>query len=727
MARRRGWQGWLLGLAFGAALLAAGGTRAADANAPAGSLRWVPANAAFYSAMLRNREQLDAILNSRAWARLKGLPAVQMGLQLAQAQMTQPAPQVAPFLEMAQKPENQQLLALLGDMFSDEVFCYGGDSFIGFSDLLMQLMGTQRYGPALAQLQGQGDAADQGKLQARLALRTLTRNLNEVRIPDLVLGFKLSKTEPAVAQLKRLEDFLNAAVEQAPPLKGRFKRAKLAGGDFLTLTLDGSLVPWERLPIGDLEEKEGEFAPLVKRLQELKLALSLGVRDGYLLVALGESTAALERLHGDRSLADRDELKPLAAHAGRRLTSIAYASRELREKLATTGKDVEGFAGMAKTLLDKADLTKEQRDKIRKQLDDLAHDIASAVPRQGATLAFSFLSERGSESYAYDWSEHFETDSSKPLTLLDHVGGSPLFAFVTRGRYSPEQYQKMVEWIKRGYHTFAEVALPKLDEAQREKAEQFSKALLPFFDRLGTVTGDLLLPALADSQGAFVLDARLMGKQFHEKMPPAEQPLPMLEPALVFGVTDADKLRRAMGEYRSIFNEVVAKLHEMGPDKVPDFQLPEPQIKAVKEGTLYFYPIPPAVGLDRRIEPNAGLANHVAALTITERHTERLLARHPLKTDGGPLADPKRHMAAAAYCDCEGIVRALIPWVEYGVRTAVRQRGEEGEDAAKKLDAILSQVRTGLEVFQVFRVYTSATYTEGGAQVTHSELVVRDL
>src|SRR5207244_2684188 len=98
-------------------------------NVPAGSLRWVPADAAFYSAMLRNREQLDAVLRSRAWARLKSLPAVQMGLQLLQAQQAQPAPQVAPFLEIYQKPENQQLVALLGDMFSEEVFSYGGANF----------------------------------------------------------------------------------------------------------------------------------------------------------------------------------------------------------------------------------------------------------------------------------------------------------------------------------------------------------------------------------------------------------------------------------------------------------------------------------------------------------------------------------------------------------------------------------------------------------------------
>ena len=41
------------------------------------SLELVPENVAFYSAALRNREKYEAIVNSRAWAKLKGLPVVQ--------------------------------------------------------------------------------------------------------------------------------------------------------------------------------------------------------------------------------------------------------------------------------------------------------------------------------------------------------------------------------------------------------------------------------------------------------------------------------------------------------------------------------------------------------------------------------------------------------------------------------------------------------------------------
>ena len=59
------------------------------------------------------------------------------------------------------------------------------------------------------------------------------------------------------------------------------------------------MVPWDQLPIKDFEEKEGDYDDLVKKLAGLKLRVSLGVRDNYLLFAIGDSLEALDRLGGD--------------------------------------------------------------------------------------------------------------------------------------------------------------------------------------------------------------------------------------------------------------------------------------------------------------------------------------------------------------------------------------------------------------------------------------------
>ena len=64
--------------------------RAGDLGKLDTSLKWIPADAASYTVWLRNREQLDAVLKSNAWAKLKALPALQMAVQMAQAELQKP-------------------------------------------------------------------------------------------------------------------------------------------------------------------------------------------------------------------------------------------------------------------------------------------------------------------------------------------------------------------------------------------------------------------------------------------------------------------------------------------------------------------------------------------------------------------------------------------------------------------------------------------------------------
>src|SRR5438046_2362984 len=94
------------------------------------SLKSIPADAAFYSSMMHNREQVEAILHSRAWAKLMGLPAVQTFFQMMQAQLQQPGSPLASVKQFFDEPENRQLIQLLSDMGSEEIFFYGGESCV---------------------------------------------------------------------------------------------------------------------------------------------------------------------------------------------------------------------------------------------------------------------------------------------------------------------------------------------------------------------------------------------------------------------------------------------------------------------------------------------------------------------------------------------------------------------------------------------------------------------
>jgi hypothetical protein len=551
----------------------------------------------------------------------------------------------------------------------------------------------------------------------------LANNADKLQVPDLIIGFKLSDTKPAENQLKRLEALVKEATDNEPMLKGRMKREKVAGGDFLTFTLDGKMFPLDQAlaPLKDHEEKPGQHAALVKKLSGLKLVAAVGVRKNYLLLSIGESTAPLTKLGQGKKLIDRPELQPLTKYAGERLTGISYLSKPFNAQISTNKRDIDGWVVMAEDWLKKADLPDDKKAKIRKDVAELAKDLKDNVPEAGAAMSFGFLTKRGTENFEYNWSEHPTVDGSKPLTLLNHVGGNPIFAAVARAKYSPDAYPKLVKWLRTGWTYVDELVVPQLDGDQKEKFQRFMKVATPLLKRLDETTGQLLLPSLAEGQVGFVLDAQIASKQWFIAMPGADKPLPMLEPALVLGVSDSAKLEKAFTDYRALANDVITEIRKVE-SNVPEFKIPPPQTKKLKAGTMYFYPIP-EIGLDKKILPNAGLSDKVATVTISQEHTERLLTATPLKADTGPLANNQRPLAGAVYLNWPALMDAIYPWVDYGVGIAAARGGDDGNGQKETM----KQVKEFIDILKCFRSYSSATYVEGKALVTHGQTVWQDL
>ena len=295
-----------------------------DVNAGqlAPSLRAVPADVAFYTVMLRNREQFEAIAHSKAWTTFKGLPLVQALWHKVALEAKKPGTPIASLWQLYQLPENQQLLELLAEMGSQEVFICGDHDWIGFSGLTMELIGGARFGPALMQLSGQAGGLSPAKLQGETLLTTLSQNLDRIKIPELLIGFKIKDVTRAEAQLKRLDQLVQSLVQANPQLKGvRFKRHKAAAGEFLTLTLDGSMVPWQQFPFEDFEKEPGQFDKLRERLASLKMSLSVGLRDGYVLVSINGTGQPPAHLGQGSKLAEQPEFKrltPFARNGSRR-------------------------------------------------------------------------------------------------------------------------------------------------------------------------------------------------------------------------------------------------------------------------------------------------------------------------------------------------------------------------------------------------------------------------
>jgi hypothetical protein len=700
----------------------------ADEKKVDSSLALIPADAAYYSAMLRNREQFDAVAKSKAWARITQLPLYQTGLAMLKQQYA--GPNLAPLREWMEQEENRELLQMLTDAVSTEIFFYGAGNSVAFVDLMTQLNRAQQFGPALQMLKDPNDQQGMSLAQARSMLRVLARNPDKVKFPDLVMGFKIKDSRKAEAQIQRLETLLTGLVAQAGAiLEGRLKREKIGAGNFLTLHLDGEMVPWDQLPWQNIEEAAGEFDGVVKSLKQLKLTLAVGVRDDFLLVSFGAGTAGLKQLGGEGGrLTSRPELRPLVRAADKRLTGISYSSKELRAKSQMSRQDIDSLAVTAGHALDAAGIPADKRKPIEKDIAGLAEELKKNMPSIGASLAFSFLSERGYEGYEYNHGDFPEMDGSKALTLLDHVGGDPILALVGRSKGTLENYQAMSKWIKKAFGHAEPLVLEKLNKDQKEKYEQIRDAVVPLLKRLDEVTGTMLLPALADGQAGFVLDAKWKSKQWQKDMPASDKPLPMLELALLAGVSDAPLLEKAMKSYAKIIEDGAAKARELAPKgEVPPIKIPEPEVKTLEVGKLYLFHLPAEWKIDPQVVPTAGLSSQLGVVALSPGHAERLLMSKPLKVEGGPLADTKRPLAGASYFSMAAFVDAVAPWAMFALQHAPLERLAPGAgDEKKAREDVLKQVRTLLDVLKVFRVSTSATYFEDGALITHSETIVRD-
>jgi len=206
-SRGRVWQVMavaVLGL-VGAGML---GVEPASAASPAQvdtSLRLVPEDAAFYSAMLRNREQFEAIANSRAWAKIKQMPLVQMAWNLYLMQATVPGSVPARIQNALRDPDARKTFDVVADMLSDEVFCFGDRHFMDAVAILQEVGNAVRYGSLVAKVGGGDELSDQ-QLQMRAVLTALVKRMDALVVPDLVMGFKLRDAQRAKDQLAQLEE-----------------------------------------------------------------------------------------------------------------------------------------------------------------------------------------------------------------------------------------------------------------------------------------------------------------------------------------------------------------------------------------------------------------------------------------------------------------------------------------------------------------------------------------
>jgi hypothetical protein len=687
------------------------------------SLDWVPANVAVYSSRLRFKEQIDIVAASNAWQKFRSIPSVAQAWQMVEAQVNDPNGPAAMALQLMQLPENQQLLQMLGDMFSEEVLVYGGPKVADCIELFQLINAAQQQGTLkAARAARDGDVEGSRGDQARAIVNALQENKELLKTPDFVMAFKLVDQQAAKTQLKRLEVLAQIVLQQSP-IPDRFKREKIGDAEFLTLKLDGSLIPWDQVPWDQVEEEEGEFEELRETLEKLTLVISLGVRNDYLIFSIDESTDHLAKLGKGPALSGVKEFAPLDKFRDRKLVGLAYVSDAFAKKVQMNSADVDRMVEQVGGVLDAVGVEDaELKDRIASDIEKVGDDLKKVLPKPGAVMGFSFITPTGFEGYSYNWTEHKMLDGSKPLPLANHLGGDPVLAVVSRSKHDPQTYDTLVKWLKVGNGYFEEFAIPQMGGDDREKVTKAMEIAKPLLARADKTTRERLVPALKDGQGAFVLDAQISSKQWHAEMPESDDSLPMAELALVMGVSDAKSFKQAMSEYKAIADDLVKKIREIDPKAIPaDYQVPSPTSESTQGGTVYTYKLPADAGLDAQIAPSGGVSEDVAVFSTSPRLAARVLADTPLKSQGLIGSASGKPCATLIFFNWSGLVEAITPWVDFAIRQNI---DEEDED---RVADIVSQVRTGLEILQCWRTTEVVTTVDNGVMISHSVTTFKDV
>src|SRR3954469_5420189 len=700
--------------------------QAADLAEQAHSLRKVPADATFYSASLRLRDQWHVFKDSKAYAKLMEIPLIQFAkMQVTFQWQESEQPTLAKVREYVQSSTDQDGAAVLKEMFSDEIFSYGGSDIVESLKLFMDFNSLQRS----VQVEAHGDKEKMTEVSVNRALEILDKHKDTFKLPTMVFGFRIKDQARAKRELDEIHSLLrNFLDEKQPDLAARLQREQIGGHEFLTFSVDSSMLPWEKIREEAKMLDDEQFEKLKAFIAKHKVTLALGVTDEFVLFSFGESTEHLQKLGTGSVLAEQASIKRLQQHAGQRVVSIQYLSKVLTENLQSPKRTMDDLAAMADQALSGAKISEEHRKALVTDLRGL--NLATYMPEPSDKSGVVFMTGRGYEAFNYSEGKRSMFDSSKPLTILSHVGGDPMLVVASRSKENVKDYENAVVSIKKLASDIEQVVEEKVEAEKWAKYQDLRKRVTPLLDRLDKATRDYLYPALAEGQCAFVMDVAAKSKQWFKKMPESPKPLPMFELGFEAGVSDAEKLRQAVREYVDVARDAYKLVKENNPKQMPEWKLPKANVSELTGGgKLYSYPLPKKAGVDPQVAINAGLTDKFAAVSTMPKTTERLL--HETTADFDTSIKLDRPAAMVVHFQFAKLIDSLRPWVDYGGDVATgklkppKEKGEKDSDedqvqanpAMMQLGFVVPQVHQFLDFASAMRGVTSISYEENGVWV----------
>src|SRR5207302_4951536 len=131
-------------------------------------------------------------------------------------------PHVARIREYVQSTPGQDALAVLVDMFSDEVFAYGGADISESFKLFMELNSVRRTAPFPIRVERtSGEDKEDGKNSKEMSLNRvieiLDKHADKFKVPTMVIGFRIKDQARAKRELDELHSQIRNVLDEKQP------------------------------------------------------------------------------------------------------------------------------------------------------------------------------------------------------------------------------------------------------------------------------------------------------------------------------------------------------------------------------------------------------------------------------------------------------------------------------------------------------------------------------
>lgn len=670
------------------------------------SLAIAPQDAAFFITAIDLKKSWDRFIQGNFVKSLRRVDYVQKLEREIIQQWENPQGQAAELKSTLQNPNVRNLLRLAADMAGQEFFVYGEDDWC---DAFENLSAFQT--ELMSRIQEDPESVEE-------FFKELDReSVDGLRLPTMIIGFRLTDANLAAQQLDALEGILRAIATQDDDLRPfveKLRRSDLDDGQTLTLTLDTSLIS-----LDELEEDQREAADkAIELLEGRSFSVSLGVRENLLLIGLGEQIDLLEQVgQADEFLVDHPRMSVLKEAEVSELRSISFVSQRWRQTQWDTNFGhyfrnlMVQFGGALDSESEEIDDVDEWKAELLADAEQLDELVGQLAPQYGDTLGWSYSITSGREGWAYDWSDNMWFENDNPLQILEHAGTNSLLLMAFKQRSLPA-LEEMCEFIMQRTPEHAErfIASAEQDEEEREVALELFHQGWPLVEEAVEILHTKISPALDENETLISMAAAWTTRELGSELPVADQPLPLPEFALACKLRDRELFLDGCQDLYGVFDKVVELVRETDPDALPaGYVVPRPIEDNIGDATTYYYEELAGTGSLSAFKPQLAIADDVVILGYSDRQVRDMIEPKALATRPAWLTD-ETPVAVVSYVDYGGILGAFRPWMTFGISLAGKPLDEPLFEAA-------GPVPTGNDMLQIWDTFSAAGIAAATASV----------